>query len=131
MRSVLPALLLAALASCTSYRDTIAIHFSSDPPGADVLIDGVPTGFATPCMIALEKKEQAVSLQKSGYQEAKREVFPDPYNDTWYWSEASVGPHTFDFGLFINLDDAIRPVQRRNEVIPARIFVRLKRLSDQ
>jgi len=30
----------ALLASCTTYRDTVAIHFSSEPPGADVVVDG-------------------------------------------------------------------------------------------
>jgi len=128
----LPTLLLLGLAaSCTTYRDTVAIHFSSTPPGADILVDGVPTGFATPCMIALEKKEQVITFSKPGFVEAKREVYPDPENHTWFWREATVGPHTFDFPLFINLDDAITPVKRDNELIPARIYVRLQLLADQ
>lgn len=131
MRRPLSLLPLALLASCATYRDTIPIHFSSDPPGADVLIDGVPSGMATPCMIALPKKEQVVSLKRNGYVEAKRRVFPDPYTDTWYWSEATVGPHTWDFFLLINLDDTLQPYPRRNELLPKRIFVRLERLSDQ
>jgi hypothetical protein len=131
MRFAPLALLLGALTSCTSFSDTVAIHFSSDPPGADVLVDGVPTGMATPCMIALDKKQQAITLRKPGFTPALRMVQPDPFNDTWYWSEATVGPHTADFALWINLDDAITPVKRTNELIPGRIFVRLKRLADQ
>lgn len=131
VRSLPIILLLGLLASCTTYRDTVAIHFSSTPPGADVLIDGVPSGFATPCMIALEKKEQVISLKKPGYAEAFRAVFPDPENQTWFWGEATVGPHTADFLLFINLEDAVTPLKRENELLPGRIYVRLARQADR
>jgi len=124
------ALVLAALASCTTYRDTVAIHFSSSPPGADVLINGVTTGFATPCMVALEKEHQIVSLSKPGYQVTSRELYPDPYNDTWFWREATVGPHSWDFPLLIGLEDFLQPVDRKNELIPARIYIKLKRAGD-
>jgi hypothetical protein len=121
----------ALLASCTTYRDTVAIHFSSEPPGADVVVDGVPTGFATPCMVALEKRRQVVTFEKVGYQVPARVLEPDPYNDTWYWSEATVGPHTWDFPIFIDLDDFLQPVVARNELGPARLFVRLAREADE
>jgi hypothetical protein len=121
----------ALLASCTTYRDTVAIHFSSEPPGADVVVDGVPTGFATPCMVALEKRRQVVTFEKVGYQVPARVLEPDPYNDTWYWSEATVGPHTWDFPIFIDLDDFLQPVVARNELVPARLFVRLAREADE
>jgi hypothetical protein len=133
MRALRPLLLAssaALLASCTTYRDYKAVHLSSTPPGASVLVDGVPSGFATPCMLALEKKTQVVSLDKSGYLIAERQLVPDPYNDTWYWREASVGPHTFKFGLWINLDDFITPIKRMNELEASRIHVHLKRLAD-
>jgi hypothetical protein len=124
------ALLCAALASCVTDYESIPIHFSSDPPGADVVVNGVPTGFATPCMVALVKEKQVVTLEKTGYQIPARVLYPDPYNDTWFWIEASVGPHTYPFPTFINLDDFLQPVVRKNELIPARIYVRLKRLVD-
>ena len=62
--------------SCVTYRETVAIHFSSDPPGADVVVDGVPSGFAPPCMIALEKREQVVTIEKQGYQVPARRLYP-------------------------------------------------------
>ena len=120
----------AFLGSCTTYRDYKAVHLSTTPPGASVLVDGVPSGFATPCMIALEKKAQVVSLEKPGFLSADRQLVPNPYNDTWYWREASVGPHTFHFGLWINLDDFITPVKRMNELEASRIHVHLKRVAD-
>lgn len=124
------ALLQPALVSCISYTETVAVHFSSDPPGADVVVDGVPSGFATPCMIALQKEEQIITIEKEGYQVPARRLYPDPYSDTWFWSEATVGPHTFDFPTFIDLDDFLQPVETKNELVPGRVFVRLKRLSD-
>ncbi|MFT7485131.1 MAG: hypothetical protein ACI9F9_000978 [Candidatus Paceibacteria bacterium] len=127
LTALLSALLLS---SCSTYRDTVAIHISSDPPGADVVVDGVPTGYATPCMVALPKHRQVISIEKEGFQIPRRILFPDPYNDTWLYSEATVGPHTFDFLTFISLDDFLEPVVTKNELIPARIFVRLKRLTD-
>jgi hypothetical protein len=121
----------ALLASCTTYRETVAIHFSSEPPGADVVVDGVPSGFATPCMVALEKRRQVITLEKVGYQVPARVLEPDPHSDTWYWSEATVGPHTWNFPTFINLDDFLQPLVARNELVPARLFVRLEREADQ
>ncbi len=130
-RSPLLAPLLALLASsCVTYRETVAIHFSSDPPGADVVVDGVPSGFATPCMIALEKREQVVTIEKQGYQVPARRLYPDPHSETWFWAEATVGPHAFDFFTFINLEDFLQPVQTKNELVPGRVFVRLRRTSD-
>jgi hypothetical protein len=119
-----------SLSSCITYRETVAIHFSSDPPGADVLVNGVASGFATPCMIALKKEKQIVSLRKNGFQSEGRYLFPDPKNDTWYFGEATVGPHTFDFPSLINLDEFLQPVTPMRELIPGRIFIRLKRESD-
>jgi hypothetical protein len=124
------ALCLPALVSCITYTETVAIHFSSDPPGADVVVDGVPSGFATPCMIALEKEEQIVTFEKVGYQIPARRLYPDPHTETWFWAEATVGPHTFDFPTFINLDDFLQPVVTKNELVPGRVFVRLRRLAD-
>ncbi len=120
----------ASLSSCITYRETVAIHFSSDPPGADVYVNGVASGFATPCMIALKKEKQIVSLHKKGFQAEGRALFPDPENDTWYYSEATVGPHTFDFPTLINLDEFLQPVTPTRELIPGRVFIRLKRESD-
>ena len=121
---------LFPLASCITRYDTVAIHFSTDPPGADLVVNGVPTGFATPCMVALEKERQVITLEKQGYQIPARVLFPDPYNDTWLISEASVGPHTYNFATFINLDEFLQPIRTENELIPARVFVRLRRLVD-
>ncbi|MCB9916193.1 MAG: PEGA domain-containing protein [Planctomycetes bacterium] len=129
-RKLLTAPLLALAASCVTYHDYEAVHLSSTPPGAMVLVDGVASGFSTPCKIALDKREQVITLEKPGYAPAARRLVPDPYNDTWFWSEASVGPHTYDFPLWINLDQFVTPVERRNELEPARIHVHLKRLAD-
>lgn len=124
------ALLCSALSACVTFHEAQAIHFSSDPPGADVVVNGVPSGFATPCILALEKEEQVITLEKQGYQIPARVLYPDPYNDTWLLREATVGPHTYDFPIFINLDDFLQPVVTKNELVPVRIFVRLERLAD-
>ncbi|MFT7670376.1 MAG: hypothetical protein ACI8X5_003084 [Planctomycetota bacterium] len=123
-------LVCASLASCVTSLDTVTIHFSSDPPGADVVVDGVPSGFATPCMIALDKERQVITLELRGYQAPVRILFPDPYTDSWLYSEASVGPHTWEFPTFINLERFLQPVEKKNELIPARVHVRLRREAD-
>jgi hypothetical protein len=123
-------LLGASTSSCVTHRDTVAIHFSTDPPGADLYVDGVPSGFSTPCMVALKKERQVVTLVKPGYQIPVRLLFPDPVNDSWLMQEASVGPHAFKFPILIDLDDFLEPIRPMRELIPGRIFVRLKRLSD-
>ncbi|HIG10444.1 MAG: PEGA domain-containing protein [bacterium] len=122
---------LALSTGCTTYRDYQAVHISSTPPGAVVLVDGESSGFATPCMLALEKRTQVVSLEKPGFLAAERELVPNPKNDTWLWSEASADPQTANFALWINLDDFVAPVRRTHELEGARIHVHLKRLADQ
>lgn len=124
-------LLTAFLAtSCVTAYDTVAVHFSSEPPGAAVLVNGRPTGFSTPCMVALEKERQIITFEKQGFQVPARILYEDPFNDTWLMSEATVGPHTYNFATFINLDLFLQPVRTKNELIPGRVFVRLRPLAD-
>ena len=61
-------LLLSGCATITS-SDNQQVTFSSDPPGANVSINGVPQG-TTPVTIMLDKRagDQIVSIQKEGYQ---------------------------------------------------------------
>lgn len=129
-RRILALLVCLAVGSCATYRETVAIHFSTDPPGADVIVNGVPSGYATPCMVALPKEHQVITFEKPGFQVPRRVLFSDPANVTWFYTEATVGPHTFDFPIFINLDDFLDVVHQRGELMPGRVFVRLKRLSD-
>ncbi|WP_394698738.1 DUF3344 domain-containing protein [uncultured Methanoregula sp.] len=49
----------------TSFRN---LWVESDPPGADIYIDGYPTGYATPYLIRnLSEGQHAVFITKSGY----------------------------------------------------------------
>ncbi|MDE0891894.1 MAG: PEGA domain-containing protein, partial [Planctomycetota bacterium] len=56
--TIIAPLLLALLgaASCFSVQPAPTLSLSTHPPGALVLINGEETGFATPCILAVEEE---------------------------------------------------------------------------
>jgi outer membrane protein assembly factor BamB len=57
-------------------RVKMPVRVTSDPPGADILVDGQPTGVRTPGWVTYNPREGAqVSIRKNGYSEA---VHPIP-----------------------------------------------------
>jgi hypothetical protein len=55
-------------AKLTSMYGTV--HISSDPVGADVVLDGQPTGRKTPADFTLPPGAQVFTLQKQGYEDS-------------------------------------------------------------
>ena len=130
MQRLLPSLLAALLAAaCTT---TSPVSLSSDPPGAAVYVNGVHSGFTTPCIMSLEKDENhEVALVLDGYDTAERSIVNDPTYETILWREMSVLPKTWRFPLWLNLEDFFVPVKKRFLLKPSRIFVRLSRTADR
>lgn len=74
MKHILLVLNVVLFASCsTIFKGTSqSITFSSEPPGAEVLVDGISMG-QTPVTIKLKKnKYDSLMLKKSGYVAATR-----------------------------------------------------------
>jgi len=54
----------------------VEVDMSSDPPGADVLVDGIFRG-NTPCVLKLPVRRMAVRIERVGYQSWERIMVPD------------------------------------------------------
>lgn len=124
-------LVALSLCGCSGTRPAQPVLFSSAPPGALVRIDGERSGFATPCLVSLPiEKAHMVELELPGHEIARRYVVPAGTHEAVFWSEMNVGHRTPKFPLFLNIDDFFVTVITRNEQVPGRIFVRLKRTAD-
>lgn len=129
-RHLLALCALLALASCRARQ--VPITLASEPPGAEVWIDGRDAGFSTPCRIALDRKrDHDVELRLPGYRSAKRRLVPNGEREAIFWSEMSAGYQTWSFPLFLNIHDFFAPVPRHYPLVPGRVFVRLQREADE
>lgn len=134
MRS-LPALIALslplALASCVEIVREPGVMFASNPSGARVVVDGVDSGFVTPCHIDLERTTHDIDLVLEGY--APASVHIDDGGDTWLilWDEAYVNENTWRFPLWLNARDGLFPVKVERTYEPARIYVNLRLAESQ
>lgn len=122
--------LVAFVASCGSAPK--GVHFSSDPPGARVLVDGEESGFVTPCVLKLAEKSKTlrVDLELRGYARATRWVADETQAEWVLWRDMLAGTNTWRFPLWLATADFMRPRQIVASKAPARIFVRLQRQAD-
>ncbi len=127
--------LLAALLTCTGCISTEpdpTLSIATDPPGAQVLINGVDTGFATPCMLAVEDELMKIDVRLKGYEPEHRIVTRDPKLETRYWSEMNGSSRTWRFPLFLPIHDLFNhPVREIMLLAPGRIFIRLDRIREE
>ena len=128
--TIIAPLLLALLgaASCFSVQPAPTLSLSTHPPGALVLINGEETGFATPCLLAVEEELIRVDIVLDGYEPETRIVTRDPKLETRYWSEMNAGSRTWRFPLFLPIHDLFAsPVREVMILAPGRIFIRMDR----
>ncbi len=130
MQRLLSSLLAVTLAaSCST---TSPVSLSSDPPGAAIYVNGQHSGFTTPAVISLEKKQNHdIVIALAGYEREERAIIDDPDYETMLWREMSVLPKTWRFPLWLNLEDFFVPVKKKYLLKPSRIFVRLQRTADR
>ncbi|MDP6410708.1 MAG: PEGA domain-containing protein [Planctomycetota bacterium] len=126
------AVLAALTAGCAAPGGRTPVLFTTEPPGAAVLLDGRYSGFATPCQIGLPLDGGAihVELAKDGFVTAVRDLEVGTHTITLLWSEMNVGHRAWRFPLHLNADDFFVPVRAVSPIKPARIFVRLARSAD-
>jgi len=128
LRPRLTPLLLTLLAcgGCISIEPDPTLSISTDPPGAQVLINDVDTGFATPCLLAVDQELMKVDIRLRGYEDETRIVTRDPKLETRYWSEMNSSSRTWRFPLWLNIHDLFNhPVREVMLLAPGRIFIRL------
>lgn len=119
-------LTLLATAGCISAEPDPTLSISTDPPGAQVFINGKDTGFSTPCMLAVVEEEMKIEIKLLDFQTEVRHVTRQPQLQTRYWSEMSTSSRTWRFPLWLNIHDLFtHPVREVMLLAPGRIFIRL------
>lgn len=136
-RLALVALLLAALSSCLSWTTTrpdfvwdrkpAGVSLSTTPAGATVLVDGVDSGFATPCILDFDEDEShRVEFELEGYRTAGLYLMP---NRRWFlvpYNDANRAPRVWRFPFWLPLGEFLLPVRTNTALAPSRIHLRLR-----
>lgn len=130
-RALAVSALLATLSACAELRRDPGVMFASNPSGARVVVDGVDSGFVTPCHIDIPRATHDIDLVLEGH--APASVHVDATGDTWLilWDEAYVNENTWRFPLWLNGRDGLFPVKVERNFEPARIYVNLRLAESQ
>jgi hypothetical protein len=124
--------LAATLSGCALLAPDRPVVLSSTPPGATVRVDGRTSGFVTPCQIQLDVDEDVrIDFELPGFRGETRWLTPHDEVYTVLWHEMTIGPHTWNFPLFLSRFDVFVPVKWSEGHAPGRIHVDLDRLSDE
>ena len=142
-RLILPvALFLAsALSSCIVWpspipdltwdRKPVGVHFSTTPPGALVVIDGMQSGFATPCMLDLDEDDSyRVEFELEGYQTAGLYLSPDRRWELITFDESRNEGLGWRFPLWLPFGEFWMPIRTNTALSPSRIHMRLRLGAD-
>jgi len=135
------AALLVPLTSCLSWTtprpDLVwdnrpaGVSLSTTPPGADVIIDGVASGYATPCIVAFDEDESyRVEFELNGYRTAGLYLTP---NRRWFLvpnDDSSRAPRVWRFPLWLPLGEFLMPIRTNTALAPSRVHLRLRLGSD-
>lgn len=102
------------------------VMLATTPPGARVMVDGVDSGFVTPCHVDLSREHHDVDLVLEGYKPVSVAIEEGGQTTLVFWDEAWVYPNTWRFPLFLNARDGFFPVKIERSYSPARIYAPLK-----
>lgn len=125
-RSIVPALVLALLASCQIVQRP-GVALSTSPPGARVSVDGRDSGYLTPCVLDIDRDDHQLKFELEGYQPVDRLVTAGGRVYVILWSEMFLNWQVWRFPLWLNYVDGLAPVKVDRGSSPGRIFVRLRR----
>ncbi len=128
MRAAVPGLLLSLLlGACVnpSIHGTVGVF--SEPSGAEIYLDGKPTGRFTPCDLDLSvlQGKRTLEIRKKGYQPEKRTLYRLNSLEMSRPSTAAAEYSPVLFPLWWTAEDFLLPIQFESGIFPRKIFVRL------
>ncbi len=101
--------------------------FASDPPGAQVIVDGTPSSSVTPCILNLDNDERhQVRLELAGYEPRELVLTPATRRDVIPWSDAELSNNAETLPLWLTFDELFLPIRTDESLAPSRVFVRLR-----
>ncbi len=123
--------LLLALALLSMGCRAKGVSLATYPAGANVVVDGEDSGFSTPCVLNLDSgNSRRIDFELPGYTTATRMLVDRGRRELVYWRDATVNYNTWNFPLWLNLEDFFVPSKNRGGKMPGRVFVRLRRQAD-
>ena len=124
--------LISALALAPACVGPRPVHFSSEPPGARVVIDGQDSGFVTPCMLELRnRRSRRIDFVLPNYETTTRQLGLKSRGQLVYWRDSTVSYRTWNFPLWLSSEDFFLFYKRQGGEFPSRVFVRMRREADR
>ncbi len=123
-------LLLLTLPACTWFTSDDSVLITSDPLGAHVAIDGVDTGFSTPCKLAIAGSfggDHQVEVSKQGYRTVVRTLYQQTEGYTSKWIDGATEPSEPPLPFFWTAGDLVFPFGVRGAIVPHELHVKLYR----
>ena len=113
------------LSACTYVHGDSRVLVTSEPPGADILVDGEDTGFTTPTMLDLGAffgDSHVVTVQMDGFEPETREVV---HRRIWRGSRWIDGTdlRVFAFPLHWTFGDFFTPLEVEFLYVPAELYI--------
>ncbi|HMQ23942.1 MAG TPA: PEGA domain-containing protein, partial [Planctomycetota bacterium] len=106
------ATLCLALPSCLWIEGDTRVFVTSDPAGADILVDGQDTGLTTPAKVDLDGlfgDDHRIQVQKVGFEPEERVVTHFRAWNTSKWNDGATDWSTIAFPLFWTVGDLLFP----------------------
>lgn len=122
------ALLLLNFASCTYFSGDSRVLVTSDPAGAQILVDGSATGYWTPHYVDLAGLfggNHEITLRKRGFEDETRTVYQYDTAYTSRWLDGGDTDTFFSAPLFWTIGDFMTPFAVRWQYVPQKLFVTL------
>ncbi len=119
--------LFILLASCVSPTRRGKVFFYSEPSGAEILVDGKPTGAYTPCALDLNlfHGKRKIEFVKKGYKRETREIFVKAALGISRITTAADYDSPMLFPLWWTFEDVLLPVKFEAGLYPQKVFARL------
>jgi hypothetical protein len=120
------------LAACYSTGDT-RVFVTSTPPGADIALDGEPTGQTTPAILELGTLwpgDHELILSKDGFEAEKRKLLHHKLLYTSRWGDGANDVAQIPLPLWWTFGDLLTPVGVHWIFEPHELHVKLYRIGE-
>ncbi len=102
-------------------------YFDSNPPGAEVLIDGKRSGYVTPCLIGLSRgRSYDIGLRLEGYEPRRLQIRPNGRVEWVTWDDGAMAPDGIGGPFGLGFSDLVLPRRTNDTHAPNRIYLRLE-----
>lgn len=126
----LRALPLLLLGACTYFAGDHRVLVTSTPAGAEILLDGAPTGRTTPAMLELDGMigdDHLITVVKTGFDPESRRVFHYTHTQFSRWIDGANAPEVWNFPLWWTIGDFLLPFAVKWVYVPHELHVKLYR----